>query len=307
MIYNDTLKPCKLTNTAELTENKELEMHLAVREAKSAVVHDMSSKGYSLLYNSNSIQFSRITVASDHISILKEELNQLESALTGLNLEEESDPVTFISAAIKMQEKKLSICKEVKQLPILTTEETKEYMYQIKTGENIYLHPVNFKCLQDQFKEIKEMPKILRGRLLEAETQHLTAGLKKKYSYLNHLPLNSTFTFVELDLKDILKPDILMANLKILEERKEHREKEKEKEKEEKKEKEISSEPDKKRDYLDEYPYVPIQNEEIKSEPKLSLIKDVKEPVNSFLSDIDLISLQQASKKRKKKPKFTKK
>eukprot|EP00826_Nyctotherus_ovalis_P046301 TRINITY_DN5214_c0_g1_i3.p1 TRINITY_DN5214_c0_g1~~TRINITY_DN5214_c0_g1_i3.p1 ORF type:complete len:420 (-),score=107.99 TRINITY_DN5214_c0_g1_i3:411-1670(-) len=227
LMHSSSLKPCKLTSTADLEEGKELEMCLTVRESGSIVVRRAESEGEDVFYCPDAVQFSRIAVARSRAAILKDELVQLENALAGLNLDETSEAVLFTIKAIRLQGKKLSDCEEPEP-PIIAPlkQNARLYAYQTNTGDNIYLHPVNFKCLQDQYKS-EEMPKAIKGKVLEREVQYVTRESKRKYGYLSHLPLNSIFTLVELDLKEIIKPEILLMNEQTLMERQEQRDKEK--------------------------------------------------------------------------------
>lgn len=226
-MHSDFLKPCKLISTTDLEEGKELEMCLTVRESGSIVVRRAENEAENVFYCPDAVQFSRIAVARSRTAVLKDELAQLENALARLNLDKTSEAVLFTVIAIKLQNKKLSGCEDP-ELPATTPPKPSAqlYAYQTNTGDSIYLHPVNFKCLQDQYKS-EEMPRVIRGRVLEREVQYVTGESKRKYEYLSHLPLNSMFTFVELDLKELIKPEVLLMNEQILMERQEQRAKEK--------------------------------------------------------------------------------
>ena len=112
----------------------------------------------------------------DHTSIIKAEILQLETAFASLNLDKESAPANFINSAITSEQKQLDFRSKLESEVVSLTENSDEkvYAYQISTGENIYLHPINFKCLIDQFGDPKNMPKIIKGNILEIESYQYT-------------------------------------------------------------------------------------------------------------------------------------
>eukprot|EP00531_Pseudo-nitzschia_arenysensis_P002916 CAMPEP_0116148456 /NCGR_PEP_ID=MMETSP0329-20121206/18380_1 /TAXON_ID=697910 /ORGANISM="Pseudo-nitzschia arenysensis, Strain B593" /LENGTH=288 /DNA_ID=CAMNT_0003644617 /DNA_START=88 /DNA_END=954 /DNA_ORIENTATION=- len=51
------------------------------------------------------------------------------------------------------------------------------------------------------------LPDFLEGRVLEKENVHLTAEIRKRMPFLNHIPLYTDIVFVELDLNHILSEE----------------------------------------------------------------------------------------------------
>lgn len=56
--------------------------------------------------------------------------------------------------------------------------------------------------LKKEYKELKDCPSVITGKLLEKESFICTEDKRKKQSsYLGYLPINSPFECVEIELK----------------------------------------------------------------------------------------------------------
>lgn len=104
-------------------------------------------------------------------------------------------------------------------------ESTTFQFYQAEDGQLIFLNGFNMTCLLSDFSRTDKkpardntnshstatqhnnnfpLPDSIRGRILEMERKNLTPELRKRLSFLSHLPLLTDITFVELDMNHLL-------------------------------------------------------------------------------------------------------
>jgi hypothetical protein len=74
--------------------------------------------------------------------------------------------------------------------------------YQSSDGQNIFLHPINVKCLVSHYGKLEEAPAELTAPVVEIESFPQTEDTRKRFRFLSHLPLSSTVTMCELDLSN---------------------------------------------------------------------------------------------------------
>jgi len=56
--------------------------------------------------------------------------------------------------------------------------------YQVSTGQNLFLDPLNFRILMEQFKTNSNFPKLLSSHVLEIANHQQDSFTKKKYRFL---------------------------------------------------------------------------------------------------------------------------
>lgn len=78
-------------------------------------------------------------------------------------------------------------------------------MFLAQDGQQVYLHPVNARCFIHQYGSLAAAPESIHGEITEMETFVMTEELRRRFRYLAHLPLTTTFTLVELKIpRDLL-------------------------------------------------------------------------------------------------------
>ena len=94
-------------------------------------------------------------------------------------------------------------------------------IYQLYTGELIFLHPICTRCLvesaADRAGDPSSLPSLLRGRIVDIESIRVTASNRQRYNVLRHLPLHCEVTLIEIDLLALvpsLVSDQVLANFK---------------------------------------------------------------------------------------------
>jgi len=86
--------------------------------------------------------------------------------------------------------------------------------------------------LLDEYGQYENLPETIKAPVLEITHHRLDSINQKKYRFLDHLPVYSVFSFVELDLKDQLSKKILDFYKTDLQEREKFRLAQKQKEQE---------------------------------------------------------------------------
>ncbi|TYH48822.1 hypothetical protein ES332_D10G094500v1 [Gossypium tomentosum] len=81
--------------------------------------------------------------------------------------------------------------------------------YQAVDGQHIILHPLNVKCLLHHYGSYDSLPHRVSGRILELETITQSEAVRRRYRYLSHFSLTTTFQLCEIDLSGVLPPDAL--------------------------------------------------------------------------------------------------
>ena len=85
------------------------------------------------------------------------------------------------------------------------------FFYQSSDGQHIYLNSLNIKMLCEQYGSLEKCPSQVEGKILNINWSFMEKHLRKRFRYLEHLPLNCEFRDVEIE---ILKPKI---NDKVME------------------------------------------------------------------------------------------
>lgn len=76
------------------------------------------------------------------------------------------------------------------------------YFYQAIDGQHLYLHSLNLRMLQAQFGSLANCPPLLTGRIVQREHFSVCDALRKRSKYLQHLPLTSIITVVEVAFRE---------------------------------------------------------------------------------------------------------
>jgi len=97
-------------------------------------------------------------------------------------------------------------------------------IYQLYTGELIFLHPICTRCLVESAADREaaggssSLPSLLRGRIVDIESIRVTVSNRQRYNVLRHLPLHCEVTLIEIDLFELvpssLVSDQVLSNFK---------------------------------------------------------------------------------------------
>ncbi|KAF8686724.1 hypothetical protein HU200_043561 [Digitaria exilis] len=95
--------------------------------------------------------------------------------------------------------------------------------YQVSDGQHLILHPLNMRCLLNHFGGSDMLPPRITGKILELETVTQSEAIRKRYRFLSHFSLTTTFQFCEIDLSDIVPPSSLAPFLDEIKKREKQR------------------------------------------------------------------------------------
>ena len=83
------------------------------------------------------------------------------------------------------------------------------FFHQASDGQPYFLCPLSIKMLKEHFGTYQAFPVNLAAIAVEIEMAVMTEELRKRYRYLNHLPLGCQFGLCEVDLTDIVSERVL--------------------------------------------------------------------------------------------------
>ncbi|XP_047447738.1 RING finger protein 10 [Mugil cephalus] len=137
------------------------------------------------------------------------------------------------------------------------------YFYQADDCQQMFLHPVNVRCLLREYGSLEASPDTITATVVEIVGHTVTEDIRRRHRYLAHLPLTCEFSICELALQPpILSKETLDTFADDLEKRKRLRQKKARDEK--RREKRIEIEENKKQG---KYPEVHIGLENLQHFP----------------------------------------
>uniref|UniRef100_I3JYW3 E3 ubiquitin-protein ligase RNF10 n=1 Tax=Oreochromis niloticus TaxID=8128 RepID=I3JYW3_ORENI len=137
------------------------------------------------------------------------------------------------------------------------------YFYQADDCQQMFLHPVNVRCLLREYGSLEASPESITATVVEIVGQTVTEEIRRRHRYLAHLPLTCEFSICELALQPpVLSQETLDMFADDLEKRKRLRQKKARDEK--RREKRIEIEENKKQG---KYPEVHIGLENLQHFP----------------------------------------
>uniref|UniRef100_A0A2P2KWK0 RING finger protein 10 n=1 Tax=Rhizophora mucronata TaxID=61149 RepID=A0A2P2KWK0_RHIMU len=95
--------------------------------------------------------------------------------------------------------------------------------YQAVDGQHLILHPLNMKCLLHHYGSYDMLPPRISGMILQLETITQSETTRRRYRFLSHFSLTTTFQLCEIDLSKMLPPDALFPFMDEIKKRKRQR------------------------------------------------------------------------------------
>ncbi|XP_059193594.1 RING finger protein 10 [Centropristis striata] len=100
------------------------------------------------------------------------------------------------------------------------------YFYQADDCQQMFLHPVNVRCLLREYGSLEASPDSITATVVEIVGHTVTEDIRRRHRYLAHLPLTCEFSICELSLQPpILSKETLDTFADDLEKRKRLRQK----------------------------------------------------------------------------------
>lgn len=106
--------------------------------------------------------------------------------------------------------------------------------YQAIDGQHLILHPLNMKCLLHHYGGYDKLPNRICGKILQMEMVTQSEAMRRRYRYLSHFSLTTTFQLCEIDLNESLPPGALSPFIDEIKNRDKQRKRLARKEREEK-------------------------------------------------------------------------
>ncbi|XP_077570864.1 E3 ubiquitin-protein ligase RNF10 [Stigmatopora nigra] len=75
------------------------------------------------------------------------------------------------------------------------------YFYQAEDCQQMFLHPVNIRCLLREYGSLETSPDSITATVVEIEGHTVTEDIRRRHRYLSHLPLTCEFSTCELSLQ----------------------------------------------------------------------------------------------------------
>ncbi|KAF4397546.1 hypothetical protein G4B88_027286 [Cannabis sativa] len=91
--------------------------------------------------------------------------------------------------------------------------------YQAADGQHIILHPINMKCLLHHFGSADLLPDRISGKILQLETVTQSEAIRRRFRFLSHFSLTTTFQLCEIDLSELLPPDSMLPFIEEIKKR----------------------------------------------------------------------------------------
>uniref|UniRef100_A0A8C1GJ53 E3 ubiquitin-protein ligase RNF10 n=1 Tax=Cyprinus carpio TaxID=7962 RepID=A0A8C1GJ53_CYPCA len=100
------------------------------------------------------------------------------------------------------------------------------HMHSSEDGQQMFLHPVNVRCLLREYGSLENSPQSITANVVEIDGQTVTEEIRRRHRYLSHLPLTCEFSLCELNLQPpVLSKETLDSFADDLEKRKRLRQK----------------------------------------------------------------------------------
>ncbi|KAL5290263.1 RNF10 family protein [Megaselia abdita] len=216
-VHHVDLKSTAIIQQSNFNVGSEITFKLMSRKKGSMVIEKGipekkgSEKIIHLSENNENRNFSKFL-----ISDVSEILSIIEREKTELLFDQDPDcpEFVFIQQALGfLEQRKNEVLKEasysssssienINQLGSVDEENDKYYyFYQSEDAQNIFLHPLNIKMLQTMYNSLSEAPEVIKGKILQKESQSMDDILRRKFTCLGHLPLTCQFEIVEIEIK----------------------------------------------------------------------------------------------------------
>ncbi len=177
-----------------------IEFHLTTRIKNSIILKDESRKKSSpeYLYEPGHIPLTRVVVTYDIAPIISAERKQLTDALWLAKSCQDLYLVPYFEVGLKELERREEAFgklfadaksgmgmegNEALEVPKVLQDPAVDYIctYQAVKGDNVFLLPLNFKCLLDEYERYEYLPAVIKAPVIEIDHFRLDSLQQKKY------------------------------------------------------------------------------------------------------------------------------
>lgn len=95
--------------------------------------------------------------------------------------------------------------------------------YQAVDGQHLILHPLNMKSLLHHYGSYDVLPHRISGKILQLEVVTQSEAIRRRYRYLSHFSLTTTFQLCEIDMSEVVPFDALVPFMDEIKKREKQR------------------------------------------------------------------------------------
>ncbi|KAF3631600.1 putative lysosomal alpha-mannosidase-like isoform X1, partial [Capsicum annuum] len=127
-----------------------------------------------------------------------------------------------IGSSLSLYDYNKSLQKDT--IGITNREEISSYsFYQAVDGQHLILHPLNMKCLLHYYGGYDSLPNRISGKILQMESVTQSEAMRRRYRFLSHFSLTTTFQLCEIDISKMLPMDALSPFMEEIKSREKQR------------------------------------------------------------------------------------
>ncbi|XP_060926922.1 RING finger protein 10 [Limanda limanda] len=164
----------------------------------------------------------------DEVAELPDEMPDVPEGILECVLEEppEAEAVMEAAAEPQLDEERPADQAHPSRPPASMVHGPYYYFYQADDCQQMFLHPVNVRCLLREYGSLEASPDSITATVVEIVGHTVTEEIRRRHRYLAHLPLTCEFSICELALQSpVLSKETLDTFADDLEKRKRLRQK----------------------------------------------------------------------------------
>nr|XP_016452254.1 PREDICTED: uncharacterized RING finger protein P8B7.23-like [Nicotiana tabacum] len=154
--------------------------------------------------------------------LISQEKSTLYKAMRDSQLIQAADAESVGDCALTLYDNNKSLQKD--NSGVTDREEINSYsFYQAIDGQHLILNPLNMKCLLHYYGGYDSLPNRICGKILQMESVTQSEAMRRRYRFLSHFSLTTTFQLCEIDLSKILPMDALSPFMEEIKSREKQR------------------------------------------------------------------------------------
>ncbi|XP_019949332.2 E3 ubiquitin-protein ligase RNF10 isoform X2 [Paralichthys olivaceus] len=162
----------------------------------------------------------------DEVAELPDELPGPPEGSLECVLEEPPEAMNYAAAEPQLEEESPADQAQPSRPPASMVHGPYYYFYQADDCQQMFLHPVNVRCLLREYGSLEASPDSITATVVEIVGHTVTEEIRRRHRYLAHLPLTCEFSICELALQQpVLSKETLDTFADDLEKRKRLRQK----------------------------------------------------------------------------------
>jgi hypothetical protein len=168
----------------------------------------------------------------DPMIVVKQVTQKEQEELSWRREENEESEICFVEQAMSILDQRIEKLYKMAEMhspklndslisnsvsDITLAETTKSYLFYQCDSEHVYLNPFCTRILTHEFGNLEDCPREIVAKIVGLECVSMNEACRKRFKYLEHLPLSCEFRLIEIDLRHLIssktyehfKPQIL--------------------------------------------------------------------------------------------------